>query len=364
MHLIKAVILDDEQPALDKLEKQLKDSGLVEVVGKFTEPVAALDFLQETMVDAIFLDIEMPKVSGLEVSIRALELNKHLAVVFITAYNQYAVEAFRLNALDYLLKPVSMERLQATLSRIMSEKSITIKPATTTIHCFGKLKLMVGGNEVRFRTKKAEELLALLLDRKGDFIHRNEICDLLWEDYDGDRALTHFNTTLHYVKKALWQQGAQITIEHHKGSYRLVTAGIDCDCLCFRNLTESLADITESNLADYESAAGLYQGLYLAGEDYAWAELNRQQLKEKYLGLVLAIANYERSMDRPERAVSWLEKGLLQEPLHRGLNYALIECFLQLNDRAAAQSYYVLYQSGLRRKFGEDPDDGLQNLLS
>ncbi len=362
--MIKAVILDDEQPAIDKLEKQLKTSGQVEVVGKFTEPLVALEFLKETIVDAIFLDIEMPNLSGLEVSNRALDINKRVAVVFITAYNQYAVEAFRLNALDYLLKPVSMERLQETLKRIVEEKGITIEPATTSIQCFGKLKLVVGGSEVRFRTKKAEELLALLLDRTGKFIHRNEICDLLWEDYDGDRALTNFNTTLHYVKKALWQQGARITVEHHKGSYRLVTDGLDCDCLQFRQFTGKPYDINEDNLPRYEATADLYQGQYLVGEDYSWAELNRQMMKEKYLSLVLAIAEYEKSADRPEKAVVWLEKGLLQEQLHRELNYALIDCFIRLNDRAAAQSYYELYQGGLRRKFGEDPDDGIRDLLS
>ena len=362
--MIRAVILDDEQPAIDKLEKQLKASGLVEVIDKFTEPQAALEFVKQANVDAFFLDIEMPDLNGIEVSNRALDIQKRLAVVFITAYNQYAVEAFRLNALDYLLKPVAMERLQETLNRIIEEKGISVEPVKTSIQCFGKLKLMVGGAEVRFRTKKAEELLALLLDCKGDFIHRNEICDYLWEDYDGDRALTHFNTTLHYMKKALWQQGAKIEIEHHKGSYRLVTDGIDCDCLRFREFTDKTCDINEDNLTDYEAAANLYQGQYLAGEDYSWAELNRQMLKEKYIRLVLAIAKYEKFVDRLEKALVWLKQGLLQELLHRELNYELIDCLLRLNDRAAAQSYFELYQAGLRRKFGEDPDDGFQDLLS
>jgi two-component system, LytTR family, response regulator len=117
--MIKAIIVDDEQPALDKLEKLLKDSGLISVEGTFTEPTEALSFLKKTQVDAVFLDIEMPDTDGIELAIRILDIQERISVVFVTAYNQYAVEAFRLNAIDYLMKPVTSERLEETLGRII-----------------------------------------------------------------------------------------------------------------------------------------------------------------------------------------------------------------------------------------------------
>ena len=92
--------------------------------GCFTEPLAALELLKKNTVDAVFLDIEMPETDGLELAGRILDLQGKIAVVFVTAYNDYAVEAFRLNALDYLMKPAEEDRIRETLNRIIEEKHI------------------------------------------------------------------------------------------------------------------------------------------------------------------------------------------------------------------------------------------------
>ena len=116
--MIKALLLDDEQPSLDKLEKLLHESGRVKIKGKFTEPLVALEFMKTNSIDVAFLDIEMPNPDGIELANQALSIQRRVAVVFVTAYNQYAVEAFRLHALDYLLKPVEPAKLKDLFVRI------------------------------------------------------------------------------------------------------------------------------------------------------------------------------------------------------------------------------------------------------
>lgn len=361
--MIQAMILDDEQPSVDKLEKLLKESGLVEIKGKFTEPLAALEFMKTNPVDVAFVDIEMPNLDGMELANRIINLQKRLAVVFVTAYNQYAVEAFHLNALDYLLKPVSADRLQETLNRIIKERKIRWQPATVKIRCFGKFKLTGADDEVKFRTKKAEELLALLIDRCGGFVHRNEICDHLWEEYDGDRALIHFNTTLHYVKKALLQWGVEAPIEHDRGSYRLKIEGLDCDYLKFQEFTLADNEVKPSTISAYEEVVRLYQGDYLAGEDYLWAQQNRRMLKEQLITWLLQIAGYYKAVANLQTATAWLKQGLLQEPLHREVNYQLIDALLLAHDRIAAEQYYEIYSDELRKKLGREADDAFRRLL-
>jgi two-component system LytT family response regulator len=361
--LIKAIIVDDEQPSVAKLEKLLIGSGIVEVVGKFTEPLAALEFLQNNKIDAAFLDIEMPDLDGIELSNRLINLQRRLAIVFVTAYNQYAVEAFRLHALDYLLKPITTERLQETLNRIDADQEIWTEPIPVRIRCFGKFKVIAGPAEVKFRTGKAEELLAFLIERHGDFVHRGEICDNLWEEYDGDRALIHFNTTLHYVKKALLQQGVEIPIGHDKGSYRLNIDGLDCDYCRFEKFSATAGRINQGNILEYEEAAGLYSGDYLAGMQYAWAERNRQMLKECFIMLLLQISEYYLAVGDHQKAIAWLKRGLIREPLHRELNYKLIQVLLLANDRVSAGRYYKIYESDLRRKLKQEPDQGFLKLI-
>ncbi|HBV99319.1 MAG: hypothetical protein JL50_06320 [Peptococcaceae bacterium BICA1-7] len=361
--MIRAIIVDDEQPSVEKLSKMLQDSGMVEIKGKFTEPLKALEFLKANRIDACFLDIEMPDMDGIELSNRIINLQGKIAVVFVTAYHQYAVEAFRLNALDYLLKPVSDDRLKETLDRIVEEKNIGMNNDGLTVRCFGKFRVTTLCGEVRFRTEKAEELLAFLIDRRGGFAGRSEIIDCLWEEYEGDRALIHFNTTLHYVKKALLLHGVQIPIEHDRGSYRIDSGNISCDYWKFHTLAAGAGPSGPDNLLKYEEAAALYTGSYLSGKEYPWAERSRQMLKDQYIGLLLELSGYYNAAGRHNKTVEWMKAGLMHEPLHRELNYRLIEALLLANDRLSASRYYDVYRSGLRKKLKQEPDDYFKKLM-
>lgn len=360
--MINAIIVDDEPPSLDRLEKLINNSGLALVAGKFTESLSALKFLQENRINAVFLDIEMPDMNGIELATRILDLQGHIDVVFVTAYNQYAVEAFRLNALDYLMKPVAADRLKETLYRIIERKG-SAPSGELSVRCFGRFSVCVGSEEVRFRTEKAEELLAYLMDNKGGFVSRSKILDSLWEDFEGDRAVTHFNTTLHYVKKALLRSGVQLSIQYDRGTYRLGTEGLRCDYLTFSGAVEKHETISPENRRRFEEAADLYGGEYLLGWEYSWAAAKRVILGEQYLRLLLGIANCCRKDGDYRKAVQWLEKGLLYEPLHRELNYRLVEALLLAHNRAVAVKYYELYRQGLRKKLGAEPDEDLRRLL-
>ncbi|MFZ5642697.1 MAG: response regulator [Bacillota bacterium] len=361
--MIRAILVDDEQPSADKLEKMLQNSGMVEIKVKFTEPLKALEFLKTNKIDAAFLDIEMPDMDGIELSNRILDLQGKIAIVFVTAYNQYAVEAFRLNALDYLLKPVAADRLKETLDRIVEEKNIGMNYAGLTVRCFGKFRVTTGSEEVKFRTEKAEELLALLIDRRGSFVSRSEIIDCLWEEYEGDRALIHFNTTLHYVKKALLRHGVQVPIEHDRGSYRIDTGSLTCDYCGFHTLAAGAGAASPDNVLKCEEAAALYVGDYLSGKDYAWAERNRQLLKDQFISLMIQLSEYYKADGSHKKTVEWMKAGLMQEPLHRELNYRLIEALLSANDRLSARRYYDIYRNGLRKKLKQEPDDVFKKLM-
>lgn len=361
--MIRAIVVDDEQPSLDKLEKMLKDSGLVEIAGKFTEPQDVLSFLKKNKVDAVFLDIEMPDLDGIELSSYIIDLQERISVIFVTAYNQYAVEAFRLNALDYLMKPVAADRLKETLNRIVGEKGICAYSGELHIQCFGKFKVMSGSCDVKFRTGKAEELLAFLLDRKGSFVSRREIIDSLWEDFEGDRAIINFNTTLHYVKKALRSYEIKISITYNSGGYKLDTEGLNCDYIKFCTFMENAGAVGQENIAEYEEAAGFYIGEYLSGWEYDWVARKRLLLEEQFIDLLLGMVEYYQSTDNYEKAAKWLKAGLLTEPLHREMNYRLIEVLMLTNERAMAVRYYNAYRNGLRNKLNQEPDEAFDNLL-
>lgn len=361
--MLRTILVDDEPPALDRLEKLLTDGGIAIVEGRFTEAMDALDYLENNQVDAVFLDIEMPDMDGIELANRIIDLQRKTDIVFVTACNQYAIEAFHLNAVDYLLKPVSSERLGETLDRINKEKGNTFPITGVKIQCFGKFRVLVGEEEVKFRTEKAQELLAYLISNRGGYVSRNKIIDSLWENFEGDRAVAHLNTTLYNVKKALLPYEIHINIIYDTGSYRMDINGVSCDYLLFSHFTQTLEGICAHNITAYEIAASLYLGEYLAGWDYEWAVGNRLNLEEEYIRILLEIAKYYCNRNDYQSGIKWLKAGLQQEPLHRELNYQLIKGLLLSKDRIMAMKHYEVYLNGLKRKLGMEPDAAFRILL-
>ncbi|WP_445665638.1 LytR/AlgR family response regulator transcription factor [Fodinibius sp. AD559] len=111
----QAVIIDDESPAREVVAEYLEDVDWIGVAGSFGNPHKALTFLEKNQVDLLFLDIRMPQMSGFEL-VDQLDTLPH--IVFSTAYDEYAIRAFDINAVDYLLKPYTKKRFLEALKRV------------------------------------------------------------------------------------------------------------------------------------------------------------------------------------------------------------------------------------------------------
>ncbi|MBX2899909.1 MAG: response regulator transcription factor [Cyclobacteriaceae bacterium] len=111
---MKAIALDDEQPGLQVLDTFCKQTGWLTLEKSFTQPSLALKYLSQFPIDVLFLDIQMPSISGLEFS---KEIRQNTQVIFTTAYSEFALEGFNLKATDYLLKPFTYERFEQAVVR-------------------------------------------------------------------------------------------------------------------------------------------------------------------------------------------------------------------------------------------------------
>lgn len=115
---MKVYLVDDESHALGMLKHYLGKMDNITIVGESLDPISAIEEINQLKPDLVFLDIQMPMISGIEM---LPYLREKPMVVFCTAYDQHAVKAFELNALDYVLKPVNRERLETTLARARSQ---------------------------------------------------------------------------------------------------------------------------------------------------------------------------------------------------------------------------------------------------
>ena len=120
---IKTLLVDDEEIAIHRLKKALSLYPRIKIIGEVKDGRSAVEFINGQRPDLVFLDIQMPEFNGLEV-LNLLEYNP--LIVFVTAYDEYAIKAFEKDSLDYLLKPVEDERLAVTIKRIFQHQPVNI----------------------------------------------------------------------------------------------------------------------------------------------------------------------------------------------------------------------------------------------
>ena len=125
--MITCIAVDDEPMALDVIERYCTKSGLVELKAVFREPVKAIEYLNREKIDVVFLDINMPDLSGMQL---VQTLSPRPMIIFTTAYSHYAVESYNLNAIDYLLKPITFDRFLAAVNKAMMTLSAKVGMAT------------------------------------------------------------------------------------------------------------------------------------------------------------------------------------------------------------------------------------------
>ena len=153
--LPRVFLIDDEELAIRRLSRLLNDSQRVEIIGHETDPVAALETLSNDAekIDALFLDIQMPVLNGFEL---LAKLNWQPSIIFTTAYDEYALKAFEVNSIDYLLKPIEMAQLDRALSRIEKNSEKTIE--TDYRQIAEQLASALRGQPKNFPTKIASRL--------------------------------------------------------------------------------------------------------------------------------------------------------------------------------------------------------------
>ncbi|KUO74053.1 MAG: hypothetical protein APF81_21265 [Desulfosporosinus sp. BRH_c37] len=159
--MLRAIIVDDEKLALEELSYMLGQYEDVEVIGCFTNPVEALGQIILKRPDIAFLDIEMPVMNGLNLAKELAGAVRHTDIVFVTAFDGYALHAFEVNALDYVVKPVFEERLDKTIQRIRSRQKDSNKVGRNIIEKLNDIEKSVKQAEEKFVVWRDEEIFLL-----------------------------------------------------------------------------------------------------------------------------------------------------------------------------------------------------------
>jgi two-component SAPR family response regulator len=226
---MRIICVDDEELVLNLVVSLCKEIPEVSEVEGFSDAYEALDSIKENKPDAALLDIDMPGMNGIELAVRTKEVSPDTAVIFLTGYSEYALEAFNVHARGYILKPVGKERIAEELSYIKEEKQQVIQKGIFA-RTFGEFDLFADGKPVVFSRSKAKELMAYLVDRHGASVTRATAFAALYEDKPYDRAMQkQFDVIIRSLKDTLTSYDLEYIFEMKSGSMRIIPEEIDCD---------------------------------------------------------------------------------------------------------------------------------------
>ncbi|AZQ84853.1 response regulator transcription factor [Colwellia sp. Arc7-635] len=230
---LTALIVDDEPLALEGLRLRLEKLPEIEVIAEASDGDQAIHLCQTLCPDVLFLDLRLPGLSGIEV-VQALQGDVLPMVVFVSAYGEYALDAFELNAIDYVMKPANLGRLQKTVQRIMQR----VKPIDTSKEKFKLLQALgeTSGIAVAELENWLESDLPLPTLFNQELVIKNNdhekiflpIMDIRWIDAAGDYMCVHTQHETHVVRITMKKLASQLDPKIFSRIHKSTLVNVNC----------------------------------------------------------------------------------------------------------------------------------------
>ncbi|HEX8267034.1 MAG TPA: LytTR family DNA-binding domain-containing protein [Pyrinomonadaceae bacterium] len=212
---MKILIVDDEPLARERVRRHLRDEPGIEIVGEAGNGREAVSAIEEKTPDLVFLDVQMPEMNGFDV-LKALEENKIPAIVFTTAYDKYAIQAFEFHALDYLLKPFSRERFRRSVRHAREQLENSRQSGNIDERLVSLLE--------NLKAKKYLERIVVKNSGRVFFIKTEEID---WIEAAGNYLKLHVGRDAHLIRETMQSIEAKLDPEKFFRIHRSTLVQID-----------------------------------------------------------------------------------------------------------------------------------------
>ena len=255
--------IDDEPKALRVLCRCVEEAAPGSGIRAFDRAADALDAIrdEDLFPDIVFSDIEMPGLSGLEFAVALKKVSPDTRVVFVTAFSQYALDAFRVRAQGYIMKPLTAALVRTELDELPAEPEPA--PNRLKVQCFGSFEVFWQGEPLQFARRQTKELLAYLVDRRGASCAMEDVVAALWDDVDDMKNAKHrVRNFISDLRETLKGIGMEDVLIRRTNNIAIRTELLDCDY--YRMLDGDMA------------AINAFRGEYMT--NYSWAELTAGNL--------------------------------------------------------------------------------------
>lgn len=365
--MFKVVIVEDEQPILDLMKYVIGQNPHYTIVGAFTSPWDALACLPDLCPDVAFLDVEMPRMSGLQLGQKINELCGETKIIFTTAHKQYALDAFGVYAFDYILKPVTSAAIDRVSQRLLKQhpsmETSVVSVSQASISCLGGFEIRnPEGLPVRWPTKKTEELLAFFLCYPERDISKWHLMDLLWSEMDEERATHNLHNTMYRLKKLMKEQSLGMDIQKTSEGYMLLPLQQMYDLLAFQQF--DFSSVTETQgMSKVEDLWAMYKGPLLDRKDYLWKTSLEEGFGKQYSLLVRTLLEHDLATQDLRRAEQRLDAFLAMYPLHEEFNLRLIDIYARSGQQQKISLHYSKFAKAYRLELGMEPPREIKEWL-
>ncbi len=368
---MRIVLVDDEYLSITRLKTLLEESKVpgIEVVGEYTDSLKAMDEIQSLQPSVVFLDIVMPYMDGLALGEKIQELLPDVEIVFTTGFDQYALDAFNLHAVDYLLKPIQISRLEKTLVRLeqINNKHKKSSMNSTIINLFGGLHVVSPDGQtqiLKWRTSKAKELFAYLLNHRDEIIYRETILELFWPESDRDKASKQLYTAIYTIRQTLKNyglEGVQISSPLLNSGYKLLLEQTVVDVEQWLSSLKALPSLEKSTVDQHEQVFQMYTGDYLGDCDYLWAESEKERLRRLWLHHAHQLSEFYITNENYSAAIKVQETVQALFAGEEENYFILMKLYDLLNNVAAVEEQYLVLKKALQEHLAVEPSEEIEN---
>jgi two-component system LytT family response regulator len=358
--MVTAIVIEHVKASLLDVEQYLTNYQEISILGIYSNPSDAILDIERRKPQVVFAGI--PPCGGMDAASEIKKASPNTELVILSPVEQYAVKAFDLQALDYLVMPVDRLRFDQTIQRLYAIQNASRQYATKDfqIRCFGKLYVRWwDGGKIKWRSEKTKELFAFLLQNQGIALSKEEMIDHLRPNEDPDKAMRQLYNDVYHIRKTLQQYGIQRSVLIIEKNYNLVLGDVNYDVGQFKELCKNGVpdDITE-----LEKLAELYTGDYLEGEDYFWAGPERMELENQYIQVLIKLSKHYLVKGKIAQAEQILGKAFEKNPYEEAITELMLQMFFMSGEKSKCVKHFKTFSDLLKKDLGIEPNQNLSNL--
>lgn len=340
----------------------IERNGQLELAGAYLDATKALEDTPRLTPDVVFADIEMPAISGLELARRLRSLAEDIQIVFVTAHEQYALQAFKVAAVNYILKPITEEDFSVTVNRLMlgafeRQHYAATRENRRRVLTLGGFKVFgdTPGQAIRWPTEKSRELFACFVSARTEALDKWQLCERLWPQSVPRKAEHSLHSAVNRLKETLRQAGISASVCCEKGNYRMDADGLTCDMWDLDSFFETTSSVNSGNAARFEKTLDLYRGELFASEEYDWCLEERERLRSLYLRGIVEIGRYDLAQDRAAHAERYLLKAAHTDMFDEEIVALLLQAYYRMGNKEKLAVTYRRLEEALRTNLGIVP---------